>query len=362
MRIASEHDFFLEVHRFQKGVTPLEFRGSDPFLKREEGELLAQEPFEELGHLAEEARFLAASQGRLPDAPEDLTAQLLPLSNESDPPFLDGLRLHLRHRQFGQVMEIDFPSTIAGARAVELVAQLVAEGRLQEGDRYRVRLTAMPRGTRRKPLFLESDDASLELQEDPFPVCRRDLAAWGIESECLALADPGRPVFIHGAVVRDAVAEAIRHGNVETGKLLLGLLVEDPRLLEAGKATGWAVVVTEQVAVPEGLATASSFTYPPESFRQARQLAELRGHGEKVIGSQHSHGWRCQECDKKCEIRNLFFSTDDVGMAASFPVYAVFLVVGGHPERDRDRPVANLYVRQRGLMQAVPFGTFGEKV
>ncbi len=77
-----------------------------------------------------------------------------------------------------------------------------------------------------------------------------------------------------------------------------------------------------------------------------------------MIGSQHSHGWRCAECQLRCPIQNLFFSTDDERMAQQFPIYGTFLVLGGDPDRDPDRPVANLYVRQRGLMRSIAFGTF----
>lgn len=159
-------------------------------------------------------------------------------------------------------------------------------------------------------------------------------------------------------IVEEAIEAAIAAGNRETGTLLLGRLIEDRALLAAGAASAWALVVTEQVDVPEGAGTTASYVYPPEAFRRARALADLRGRGELVVGSQHSHGWRCRECTLRCEIRNLFFSSYDEVMARQFPVYAAHLVVGGDPARERERPVADLFVRLQGAMRRVAFALF----
>ena len=184
------------------------------------------------------------------------------------------------------------------------------------------------------------------------------LQSWGIGAETIAAVDRRRPVFIARGVIDDAVAAAIRHGHDETGSLLLGLLVEDQVLRHSGCRTSWALVVTEQVPVIDEQATATSFTFCPEAFRQARHLAGLRGRGESVVGSQHSHGWNCPACAGRREIRNLFFSTEDQRMTQHFPIYGAFLVVGGDPDRSRDSPVTNLYVRLRGTIHAIPYGSF----
>jgi hypothetical protein len=184
------------------------------------------------------------------------------------------------------------------------------------------------------------------------------LQSWGIHAETIAAADRLRPVFVARGVVTEAIAAAIRHGHDETGSLLLGLLVEDRTLRAAGCRTSWAVVVTEQVPVTDDRATTTSFTFSPEAFRQARHLAGLRARGESVVGSQHSHGWNCPACAGRRDIRNLFFSTEDQRMTHHFPVYGAFLVVGGDPDRSRDSPVMNLYVRLRGTIHAIAYGTF----
>ena len=79
---------------------------------------------------------------------------------------------------------------------------------------------------------------------------------------------------------------------------------------------------------------------------------------EGVVGSQHSHGWTCPRRAGRRAASNLFFSSDDERMTHHFPVYAPFLVVGADPDRSRDRPVANLYVRLRGTIHNIPYGTF----
>ena len=68
--------------------------------------------------------------------------------------------------------------------------------------------------------------------------------------------------------------------------------------------------------------------------------------------------WSCPNCAGLREVRNLFFSSDDEIMTHHFPVYAPFIVVGGDPDRGRDRPVADLFARLRGTVRSIPFGTF----
>lgn len=325
-------------------------------VKEPTGEALVQEPLDELDHLAAEARYQAVSQHGWPDEPGAMRAGLTPILDGEGT--VETLRLKLEHARPGRQLELDFPKQIAGARGTELATQLIAAGALQQGDQYRVRLAAIPIVHTGRSGLNGDEDEDAHVDEQPFPVRPLSLARWNIERSALETADADRPVLIHRPVLEDTVAEAVRHGNQETGKLLLGHLVEDRHLLELGKNSAWAVVVTEQAAAPDGAGTPTSFTFPPESFRRARQLADLRADGESVVGSQHSHGWRCHECDKQCEIRNLFFSADDVRMAGQFPVYAVFLVAGGDPDQDKQKPVVRAYVRRQGLMKAVRYGVF----
>jgi len=342
MSLRSDHRYWIEL------------------LREPSGELLLQEQLAGIELLAAEARYELVSQGLLADEPECLAACTKPLVLAPGFPSLCGIRIEVSHaRARDAIFAVDFPKEIAALQGLELAAQLAGDGILQEGDSYRVRLVSAPRPPASLSTDLAADiDGSATACEAPFPVSTVPLAEWGIGAVRIAAVDGRRPVFIARTVVDQAIAEAMQHGHDETGSLLLGVLVEDHALRDAGFRTSWAVVVTEQVGVIDQRATATSFTFGPESFHKARQLAALRGRGESVVGSQHSHGWNCPACAGRREIRNLFFSTEDERMTHHFPVYGAFLVVGGVPERSRDSPVTNLYVRLRGTIHAIEYGTF----
>jgi hypothetical protein len=346
MKIVSDHQLLVELVR-EPG-----------------GELLAQEPLTELDHLGAEARWEAVRAGRLPDDPPRLSGRMTPVFGP-DGAHVESIRIELQHADRApDVVVMEFAASLAAPRAGELAAALTENGVLQSGDRYRSLLAAVPARPAAPGPQAEWD---VEICESPFPVASGRLADRGIDAAVVAAADCERPVFVARSVVDQSIEDAMRHGNQETGTLLIGELVADPSLgasraepaLNRGAAAApWAVVVSDHVGVPDGLASNASFTFPPDSFRRARQLAELRGRAESVVGTQHSHGWRCHECMTNCEIRNLFFSSHDDRMARQFPVYAAFLVVGGDPDRDRNRPVMSCYVRRRGVMTPVPFGVF----
>jgi hypothetical protein len=329
-------------------------------IREPDGELLAQEPWSDTGHLADELRYHAASRGLVPDEPGRLRTRLEPVFTRPGEPSLSGLRLTLHASAAAEpAAGLEFSSQVAGSRGTELTRDLIGREVLREGDRYRVRLVAVPRPDPGATATADHHPERDAFEEDPFPVRRVELSNLGVTPEAIAGADRRRPVFIAQAVVDRAVSEAIRHGSQETGTLLLGVLAEDPALRAAGFETSWALVITESMAVEDGEGTPASFTFPPEALRRARQLAGLRGREEVVAGSQHSHGWRCLECgERRCQIRNIFFSSDDDRMARLFPIFAAFLVTGGDPERDPDRPVVSLFARLGGVMEAIPFGAF----
>lgn len=324
------------------------------------GELLWQEKWYGCTALVEETRYEAAARGLVPDQPDRLEATVVTVP-DGEKPTLAGLRVTLRHREIpAAVCSKEFSNIVVARHGREAAAELIVRGTLKEGDEYRIALTAVPSAPVPPPEPSAQDAPRFDatVVEQPYPLGPGSLADIGVPRALLSTVDKWRPVFVPQRVYDAAIEAAVAAFNAEVGTLLVGRLVEDPALLEAGCEARWALVVTDQVDVPGGIGTQASFTFPPESFRRARQLARLRGAGEHVVGSQHSHGWRCQACDHACEINNLFFSSDDVRMAEQFPIYGVFMVVGGDPKRDRNRPVANFYVRLDGVVQQIAVGIY----
>ena len=322
-------------------------------LKEPGGKSLLVEPWDEGERLVNEARYQAVSTGRFPDEPEQLAAHWGPVFATGGQASLEGIRVTVTHALHEAPFVMDFPKEIAAARGTELAAALIQQKVLLTNDKYRIVFLAAPRQSPESP----SED---ELYEAPFPVRQVSLEHWGIGQALWGAVDSNRPVFVHRQVLESAVAAAEQNPEQEVGTLLLGELVQAPELSGTCQSH-WAVVVTEQVAVENGVGTAATYTFPPESFRRARQLAQLRQRHESVVGSQHSHGFRCGSCPKRseCQGSSIFFSAQDDRMAQQFPVYAVFLVVGGDPTRDRQHPVVDLFVRRNGLMRQASYAVFG---
>jgi hypothetical protein len=326
-------------------------------LQEPSNDLLVQESFEGLERLAAETRYEAVGRGFLPDEPGRMSARFAPLIQAAGQASLAGLRVEICHEQDpDRAIAVEYGDEVVASRGLELAADLVSRGVLKEGDRYLVRLVSGPK----PPAAGPGDEAGSgsAVSESPFPVRAGGLDGFGIGPDVIAEAHADRPVFIARTVLDEAIADAVAHGHDEVGTLLLGVLLSDPALRAAGCRTSWAVVVTAHVPVSDGENTAASFIFPPDAFRRARHIAKLRGRGETVVGSQHSHGWNCPNCAGQREIRNIFFSSDDERMTHHFPVYAPFLVVGGDPDRSRDHPVASLFVQLLGTTRSIPYGTF----
>ena len=198
-------------------------------------EVLGCAELEDLNHLVEETRFEAVRQGRLPDEPALLRARLDPIRRQSDAGFLTGIRATLQHEQMpGISFHLDFPNAIAAGCGGEIVRRLIAEGTLKEGDVYRVGLASIPRCAASSNGYLGESAPDVQVEEQPIPIRKEPLSAWGIGPEALAAADRDRPVFLARSLLEKAEAAAIRHGKLETGPLLLGNLIADESLQGGG--------------------------------------------------------------------------------------------------------------------------------
>jgi proteasome lid subunit RPN8/RPN11 len=118
------------------------------------------------------------------------------------------------------------------------------------------------------------------------------------------------PVLIPRHVLEEAVDEARRAPERETGGVLLGHLRRDP---ETGEVF---LEVTCQVPAEETQATGTSITFTPATWARVREVIEFRGEGEIFAGWVHSHPFRlCANCPltppPECVQKVLFYSSDD---------------------------------------------------
>ncbi len=120
------------------------------------------------------------------------------------------------------------------------------------------------------------------------------------------------PILIDRAVLEEVVEEAQAAPQREIGGVLLGHLVRrqqegDVSVMVTGLAAGGNTTT----------ACSASVTFTPETFALAREIVQLRGVGESIVGWYHSHPFRfCAECPlptpPECIAKVLFFSQDDI--------------------------------------------------
>lgn len=120
------------------------------------------------------------------------------------------------------------------------------------------------------------------------------------------------PVLIDRDILEEIVAEARADPAREIAGFLLGHLHRDtqsntPFLVVSGMASAGGTTEASEVSV----------TYSPASFRQAREIAALRGLQERICGWYHSHPFKlCARCPTpakpSCIDRILAYSIDDI--------------------------------------------------
>ena len=119
-------------------------------------------------------------------------------------------------------------------------------------------------------------------------------------------------VLVDRGVLEESVEEAREDPEREIAGFLLGKLHRDVKSKEVFLAvTGLAS------AAGTTEADATSVTYTPASFAHAREMIQLRGAGEVIVGWYHSHPFRlCAECPlptpPECLNKILFYSQDDI--------------------------------------------------
>jgi proteasome lid subunit RPN8/RPN11 len=144
------------------------------------------------------------------------------------------------------------------------------------------------------------------------------------------------PVLFPRHVLEESVEMAHQAPDREIGGVLLGHLCRDE---EDGELF---LEVSCLVPAEETEATALSVTFTHQTWARVREVMQVRGEAELVVGWMHSHPFRlCEECPvpvpPECQAKVLFYSTDDEFlMELSFPrPFMVGLLAAVEPKLER---------------------------
>jgi proteasome lid subunit RPN8/RPN11 len=205
-----------------------------------------------------------------------------------------------RRQSFG----LDYFKTLARRHA----ARLVLAGRLPADGTVVCRLSAFadePVRTARKGLMID-----LEAEPATLPIRQGRRRSHGPSAAWDAPTVSDFPVLVPRHVLEEAVAEARQAPEREVGGVLLGHLRRD--------SDDGQLYLEITCAIPcEGTkATELSVTFTHETWARVREVVDIRGEGELIVGWVHSHPFRlCAECPSpiaaECQAKVLFYSVDD---------------------------------------------------
>jgi proteasome lid subunit RPN8/RPN11 len=251
---------------------------------------------------------------------------------------------------------VDFGVRFFQSRAIRTIGDLMRQGTVPLKGQVNFRLNAYLDGEAPKAVSgarFTLEDAAIEVPLRPGS--RRALGT--TEAWDSPRADDF-PVLISRRVLEEAVEEARRAPERETGGVLLGHLRRDP---ETGEVF---LEVTCQVPAEETQATGTSITFTPATWARVREVIDFRGEGEIFAGWVHSHPFRlCADCPLKpppeCIQKVLFYSSDDEFlMELSFgQPFMIGLLTAVEPKLEAalgHLPV-RLYGWKRGAIQARGF-------
>lgn len=185
-------------------------------------------------------------------------------------------------------------------------ARLVVGGHLPEEATVVYRLTAVPKVQETRPrgwaLELDAEPARIEIRKGD--LARHQMQRWD------GVGQDDFRVLVPRHVIDEALQEACRVPDREVGGVLLGHLFRD------GDSRELYLEVSCLVPCEQTKATAISVTFTHDTWARVREVAEIRGEGELIVGWVHSHPFRlCAECPSpvplECQKKVLFYSTDD---------------------------------------------------
>jgi hypothetical protein len=222
-------------------------------------------------------------EGGDPGAGAALEARVEPVSSDDgDAPYLAGFRVVLEAagRSLGSRV---FGITCFRRQARWAAEGLVAQGRLQAGDRFTFRLRAQPA---RGGDPAEAGTGGVRVTELVKPLTLRPASLRKQLTHSLRFGPetPGAaPVFLPLAVLTEVLALTEQAGAVETGGLLVGHLCRDDCLRELG------VQVNAQIPAAHAEGALEQFIFTPETWAAARAALAQRQAGEYLLGWWHSH-------------------------------------------------------------------------
>ena len=221
------------------------------------------------------------------------------------PPYVRGVRVSVPCGEC-EVETIQVPTTYFRAAAVAASKQLVAAGRLQEGETFRYAVCAYP-ATESRSRGEPAPGLVVERLEEPVPLGAESLGKFLARGVPYGeLHDEDAPVFIPESVLREVVA--LSHGVCgETGGILVGHLHRDESRPEV------FLEITAQIPAAHAQPELSQLTFTPRTWSAADAAVRLRNKNELCVGWWHSHPARqwCDECPEEkrttCRMTGEFF-------------------------------------------------------
>jgi hypothetical protein len=287
--------------------------------------------------------LLGLRRGRLQPHDSTSPSTVRPVWNlKSGQPYVSGFVVHIHSEQGG--FECEFPIAYFKDAAQTAAAELVKEGRLQDGEVFQYLTTAFPDkrpAAGPTPMFttepvippLPVEDSSLEVFKHRAGLGEntgRVGDTTEVDGETIKATEAGdMPVFIPQHILDETKRLSRRAGLNETGGVLVGHLHRDTNGGEV------FLEVTAQLHARQAVADSRSLTFTPETWTEAQAMLDLRNRAEVWCGWWHSHPVRewCRKCppenQKRCPMRKDFLSGHDVQLHRTvFPrAYNIALVV-----------------------------------
>ncbi len=281
------------------------------------------------------ARFTGMRRGLLPPLTAHTLGAIEPVWDEAlGAPVCSGVRVVFPTPDAAEEVSAEIPRAYFHELARQKSSVWIERGELAVGDLYRYRVCAYP--GRAAATSSEAAVAGvLEAEEDPRPLALEDaeLTSFLGRAEPQGDFDPEDVrVFIPQQVLDEAREQSRSAGDVETGGVLVGKLHRDAVTPEI------FLEVAAQLPAQHAEATATRFSFTPETWAAAHAALELRGNEEIVCGWWHLHLQFCRNCPEErrrvCPLARPFFSGEDLHLhRACFPqAYQVALLISDLPE------------------------------